>query len=70
MPSDKNEEEGRDSMQTAPAPTAEEEDLVQLTGRVPKSLRRRVKMAAAALDMSAQDIQRRAIEEYLERHGL
>lgn len=53
------------------APTAQpvDEDQVQLTGRVPKSLRRRLKMAAAAQDVSAQDLQQRAIEEYLDRHG-
>ena len=60
-------EEGREGVPTA-APL--EEELVQLTGRVPKTLRNRVKRAAIELDTNAQEIQRQALEEFLNRHGL
>lgn len=59
----------KEGQQPVPA-TAQEEELVQLTGKVPKSLRNRVKMAAIALDTSAQEVQRRAIEEWLNQQGL
>ncbi|MFE6449618.1 hypothetical protein [Nocardiopsis dassonvillei] len=50
--------------------TVQEEELVQLTGKVPKSLRNRVKMAAISLDISSQEVQKRALEEWLDQQGL
>lgn len=69
MPEKPPKEEGREPVPTA-APPEQEEEMVQLTGKVPKSLRNRVKMAAIALDMSSQDVQRLAVEEFLDRHNL
>lgn len=62
-------EEGSERVQAAP-PINTAEELVQLTGRVPKALRNRVKRAAIELDTNAQEIQRRALEEFLSRHNL
>lgn len=52
----------------AQAPPATD-PLVQFGGRIPASLRRRVKVVAAYEGIDGQTILRRALEEYVERHG-
>ncbi|WP_460362775.1 hypothetical protein [Actinocorallia lasiicapitis] len=54
----------------AAAPAAKDDPVVQFGGRIPSSLRRRARMAAAAEDMDVQDVLRIALEEYLERRGM
>ncbi|MGI5162715.1 hypothetical protein [Microbispora sp. CA-102843] len=53
----------------AQAPPATDDPLVQFGGRIPASLRRRVKVVAAYQGIDGQTILRRALEEYVERHG-
>ena len=63
-----NEMEGRHDMPTAQA-TESGTDIVQVSTRAPRELRRRLKMAAAAEDVSVQEIQKRAFEEYLTKRN-
>ncbi|MFD0883421.1 hypothetical protein ACFQ08_02455 [Streptosporangium algeriense] len=51
------------------ATATEVDPVVQFGGRIPSSLRRRVRMAAVAQDKDAQDVLREALEQYLERHN-
>jgi len=62
-----DEKEGADDMTTA-APEAAD-PIVQLSGRIPASLRRRMKIAAAAQDIDGQTALRQALEEYLTKRG-
>lgn len=64
-PGDKG--EGADDM-TAAAPEVAD-PIVQFSGRIPASLRRRMKIAAAAQDLDAQTALRQALEEYLTKRG-
>lgn len=52
-----------------PATAAQEEDVVQFGGRIPASLRKRVRMAAVAQDVNVQDLLQTALEEYLTRRN-
>src|SRR4051812_36773607 len=56
------------SPQPSPAPVAAEEPTVMLAFRAPKSLRRRLRQLAAALDRPIQELSVEALEEYLDRH--
>ncbi|WP_093256553.1 hypothetical protein [Thermostaphylospora chromogena] len=56
------------SAATPAAPQQTEDPLVQFGGRIPASLRRRVKVVAAYEGIDGQTILRRALEEYIERH--
>lgn len=47
-----------------------ESDIVQVSVRVPKRLRQRLKIAAAAEETSVQEILHTAMEEYLRKRGL
>lgn len=59
---------GEDMSIAAPeAPPAE--PVVQFGGRIPVSLRRRVRLLAAATDKEVALILREALEEYLTRKG-
>jgi len=53
---------------TAAAPEVDD-PIVQFSGRIPASLRRRMKIAAAAQDLDAQTALRQALEEYLTKRG-
>jgi len=46
-----------------------QEGVVQFGGRIPASLRRRVKICAAAQELDAQDVLRAALEEYLAKRN-
>lgn len=63
------EKEGRREM-SVPTATETDEDVVQVSTRVPRSLRRRLRMAAAQADMSIQDIQKQAFEQLLQERDL
>lgn len=57
---------------TAEPSTVSEPDLdtvVQVSTRVSKRTRIRLRRAAADADLAIQDVQRRAFEEYLDRRG-
>ena len=66
-PDRRNGEERGEEMQ--PTVQKEEEKIVQFGGRIPASLRRRARMFAAAADIEAQTLLRRALEEYLAKRG-
>lgn len=61
-------EERSDQMPTA-ASAEVQEAVVQFGGRIPTSLRRRVKICAAAQELDAQDVLREALEEYLAKRN-
>lgn len=61
-------DEKRKDKMTATA-TPETDPVVQFGGRIPSSLRRRVRMAAIAQDKDAQTVLREALEQYLDRQG-
>ena len=65
MPDDK---EGRSEMPQAP--TVNDDTVVQVSTRVSKSLRQRMKVAAALEETSVQAILEHAMEEYLQRRNL
>jgi predicted DNA binding CopG/RHH family protein len=52
-----------------PITTPEADTIVQFGGRIPSSLRRRVRIAAAAQDIDAQTALRQALEEYVTKRG-
>lgn len=64
-----NNEEGRRDMPTATT-ASDETDIVQVSTRVPKSLRQRLKVAAAMDETSVQEIMHNAIEEFLRKRNL
>lgn len=69
----RQEPENGDDMSTAapeapPTPT-DDDPVVQFGGRIPTSLRRRVRVYAAASDKEVAQILREALEEYLTRKG-
>lgn len=57
-------EEGRHDMPASAAPVSDT-DLVQVSARVPRDLRRRMKLAATRQDISVQQAIQDALEEYL-----
>lgn len=61
-------EERSDPMPTV-ASAEVQEGVVQFGGRIPASLRRRVKICAAAQELDAQDVLRAALEEYLAKRN-
>lgn len=63
------EKEGRRDM-PMPAATEADEDVVQVSTRVPRSVRKRLRMAAAQADVSIQDIQKQAFEQFLQERDL
>jgi len=69
MPDTPDDKEGRSEMHPAPA-VSDDTDIVQVSTRVPKSLRQRMKVAAAIEDTSVQAILEHAMEEYLRRRNL
>lgn len=62
-------EEGRRDMPTATTASTET-DIVQVSTRVPKRLRQRLKVAAAVEETSVQEIMHTALEEFLRKRGL
>lgn len=64
---DNHERKGADKMPSATTPEAD--TIVQFGGRIPSSLRRRVRIAAAAQDIDAQTALRQALEEYVTKRG-
>ena len=64
-----SEKEGRRDM-SMPAATETDEDVVQVSTRVPRSLRKRLRMAAAQADVSIQDVQKQAFEQFLQERDL
>jgi predicted HicB family RNase H-like nuclease len=67
MPDRRNEKEGQRDMPTA---MAEDTEIVQVSTRVPKALRQRLKVAAAVADTSVQELMKQALEEYLQKRDL
>src|SRR3954447_10529747 len=67
-PAEQAAEEQQRPSQPSPVPLAAEEPTVMLAFRAPKSLRRRLRQLAAALDRPLQELSVEAFEEYLERH--
>src|SRR3954454_10265672 len=67
-PAEQAAEEQQRPSQPSPVPLAAEEPTVMLAFRAPKSLRRRLRQLAAALDRPLQELSVEALEEYLERH--
>lgn len=61
---DRHTEEGRHDMPASAAPVSDT-DLVQVSARMPRDLRRRIKMAATRQDISVQQAIQDALEEYL-----
>ncbi|WP_420820051.1 hypothetical protein [Sinosporangium album] len=55
---------------TPAMPEAPADPIVQFGGRIPSSLRRRVKIAAAAMDKDVAEVLREALEEYLTRRNI
>lgn len=53
---------------TEPAGTHVSEPLVNIGGRIPASLRRRLRVYAAATDRTMAELLEEAIVEWLERH--
>ncbi|MEJ8662293.1 ribbon-helix-helix domain-containing protein [Streptomyces sp. MS1.AVA.4] len=51
------------------ASEAADEERVLISGRVRASVRKRLRMYAAANDENLQDLLDRAIDDYLSRHG-
>lgn len=64
-----SETEGRHDMPAAQVQDSGR-DIVQISTRTSRELRRRLKMAAAQDDESVQQTQIRAFEEYLAKRGL
>ncbi|MFE9247172.1 hypothetical protein [Nocardiopsis sp. NPDC006938] len=67
--SHESETEGRHDMPTAQA-TESGTDIVQISTRASRALRQRMKIAAAHADVSVQQAQIDAFEEYLNKRGL
>ncbi|WP_087099953.1 hypothetical protein [Nocardiopsis sp. JB363] len=49
------------------AATESPTDIVQVSARIPRGLRQRLKIAAALDDLSTQDALKKAIEEFAEK---
>lgn len=64
---DNKKRKGADQMPETATPGAD--TIVQFGGRIPSSLRRRVRMAAASQDIDAQTALRQALEEYVTKRG-
>ncbi|MFC0557395.1 hypothetical protein ACFFHJ_41545 [Planotetraspora thailandica] len=63
-----DDERGSREMSTA-TPEAVAEQVVQFGGRIPASLRRRARIAAAAQDKDVAEVLKEALEEYLSRRN-
>ena len=63
-------EEGRHDMPTTAAGEEEDVVVVQVSTRITRGMRKRLRMAAAQSDTSVQEMQRIAFEEFLRARGL